>query len=59
MREAPIRRYASRKKTEYAFADVRRALAKRIESEGFGIDCPDGQKPDRIPLISTFMRLVA
>lgn len=59
MRKAPIRRYASRKTTEYALADVRRALAKRIEIEGFGIDCHDGRKPDRIPLISTAMRLVA
>lgn len=59
LRKAPIRRYASRKTTEYAFADVRRSLAKRIENEGFGIDCHDPGKPNRNPLISAVMRLVA
>ena len=58
-KQAPIRRYASENTTEYAFADVRRALAKQLANEGFGIDCPDPSKPDRNPLISTVMRLVA
>jgi hypothetical protein len=59
LKQAPIRRYASEKTTEYAFADVRRALAKQLANEGFGIDCQDHAKPDRNPLISAVMRLVA
>jgi hypothetical protein len=57
--QAPIRRYASENTTEYAFADVRRSLAKHLANEGFCIDCRDPGKPDRNPLISTVMRLVA
>jgi len=57
--QAPIRRYASKRTTEYAFADARRALAKHIAKEGFDIDCPHSRKPDRNPLFSTVMRLVA
>ena len=57
--QAPIRRYASENTTEYAFADVRRSLARYLAKEGFGIDCQDPGKPDRNPLISTVMRLVA
>ena len=57
--QAPIRRYASQRTTEYAFADVRRVLAKHIAKEGFDIDCPHSRKPDRNPLISIVMRLVA
>jgi IS4 transposase len=56
---APARRYASQKTTEYAFGDVRRSLAKEIGKEGFGIDCQSPRKPERNPLISTVMRLVA
>ena len=59
LNQAPIRRYASKNTTEYAFADVRRSLAKQLANEGFGIDCQDLGKPDRNPLISTVMRLVA
>jgi len=59
LNQAPIRRYASENTTEYAFADVRRSLARHIAKEGFGIDCQDPGKPDRNPLISTVMRLVA
>jgi len=59
LEQAPIRRYASQNTTEYAFADVRRALAKDLANEGFGIDCQDHAKPDRNPLISAIMRLVA
>jgi hypothetical protein len=59
LKQAPIRRYASQNTTEYAFADVRRSLAKHLANEGFGIDCPDPRKPDRNPLISTVTRLVA
>jgi hypothetical protein len=59
LKQAPIRRYASENTTEYTFADVRRALAKNLANEGFGIDCQDPGKPDRNPLISAVMRLVA
>jgi hypothetical protein len=59
LKQAPIRRYASENTTEYAFADVRRALAKDLANEGFGSDCQDPGKSDRNPLISTVMRLVA
>jgi len=59
LQQAPIRRYASQNTTEYAFADVRRSLARHLAKEGFGIDCQDPGKPDRNPLISTVMRLVA
>lgn len=56
---APIRRYATAERTEYAFADVRRSLAKSIGRGSFGIDCQDLSKPKRNPLIATIMRLVA
>ncbi len=59
LNQAPIRRYASENTTEYAFADVRRSLARHLAKAGFGIDCQDPGKPDRNPLISTVMRLVA
>jgi len=59
LKQAPIRRYASQNTTEYAFADVRRTLAKDLAHEGFGIDCHNPGKPDRNPLISAVMRLVA
>ena len=57
--QAPIRRYASQNTNEYTFADVRRSLAKQLANEGFGIDYQDPGKPDRNPLISAIMRLVA
>jgi len=59
LKQAPIRRYASQNTAEYAFADVRRSLAKHLANEGFGIDCQNADKSDRNPLISTIMRLVA
>lgn len=59
LKQAPIRRYASQNTTEYAFADVRRSLAKHLAREGFGIDCQDPDKSQRKPLISAVMRLVA
>lgn len=57
--QAPARRYASQKTTEFAFGDARRSLAEQIAKEGFGIDFQDRCKPDRNPLIATVMRLVA
>lgn len=60
LKQAPIRRYASGHTGEYAFADVRRrALAREIGREGFGIDCADPGKPDNKSLIAVVMRLVA
>ena len=59
LKHAPLRRYASDSTTEYAFADVRRALAKEIARGGFDIDCSESGKPSKKPLISVIMRLVA
>ena len=59
LKQAPIRRYASDNTTEYAFGDVRRALAKEIGREGIGIDCYERGKSDNKSLISVVMRLVA
>ena len=59
LNQAPARRYASEHTSEYAFADVRRLLARHLADEGFGIDCQRPDKPGRNPLISTIMRLVA
>jgi hypothetical protein len=59
LNQAPLRRYASENTTEYAFADVRRSLAKHLAAEGFGIDCQDHGKSDQKSLISAVMRLVA
>jgi hypothetical protein len=57
--QAPARRYASEHTTEFAFADVRRSLAKHLATEGFGIDYYDPGKSHQKPLISAVMRLVA
>jgi hypothetical protein len=57
--KAPPRRYATAKRTEYAFADLRRALAKELGDRGFGIDCPDSGSGARNPLIGAVMDLVA
>jgi len=57
--KAPPRRYATRERTEYAFGDLRRALAKDLARKGFGIECPDPVKPKQNPLIATLMELVA
>jgi hypothetical protein len=59
LRQAPHRRYASQNTSEFAFADVRRTLAKELAEEGFGIDCHDPGKPHGKALISAVMRLVA
>jgi len=57
--QPPTRRYASRTTREFAFADVRRALAKQLAEQGFEGDCPDADKPRGKSLISVVMRLVA
>jgi hypothetical protein len=56
LEQAPFRRYASENTTEYALADIRRALAKDRANEGLGIDCHDHAKPERNPLISAVTR---
>jgi hypothetical protein len=58
-RKALPRRYATRERTEYAFGDLRRALARDLAGRGFGIECPAPDKPKRNPLIATLMDLVA
>ena len=57
--EPPARRYHSAHTTEFAFADVRRALSRSFAEEGFGIVCAEADKPHRNPLIATIMDLVA
>ena len=57
--KAPARRYATTKRTEYAFGDLRRALAKDLGGEGFGIDCEVPDHAARNPLIGIVMDLVA
>jgi len=59
LHQAPARRYPSGNTTEFAFADVRRSLAKHLARGGFGIDCQDPHKSQKKPLISAVMRLVA
>jgi hypothetical protein len=59
LEKAPPRRYATAKRTEYAFGDLRRALAKDLGAQGFGIDCQGNDKATRNPLIAAVMDLVA
>jgi hypothetical protein len=59
LHQAPARRYPSENTTEFAFADVRRSLARHLAREGFGIDCHGPDKSHQKPLISAVMRLVA
>ena len=59
LHKAPPRRYATAKRTQYAFADLRRALAKDLSDEGFGINCQIPGNATRNPLIATVMDLVA
>jgi hypothetical protein len=59
LEQAPARRYAAARRTEYAFADVRRALAHELADVGFGVDCGDPGHGTRNPLIAAVMRLVA
>lgn len=56
---APKRRYATRKRTEYTFADVRRTIADEIAQPGFVMGCCKSHKPAENTLLQTFMRLVA
>jgi hypothetical protein len=44
MEKAPPRGYATAKRTEYAFGDLRRGLAKDLGAQGFGIDCQGDDK---------------
>jgi len=57
--QAPARRYASNKTTEYAFADARRSFATALSKESFDIDCADAEKPSQNSLFSAVMRLMA
>ncbi|WP_156500070.1 hypothetical protein [Ectothiorhodospira sp. BSL-9] len=59
LEKAPPRRYATRERTEYAFADLRRSLARRLNYEGFGIRCPDSPKPPQNTLIARLLELAA
>jgi hypothetical protein len=57
--QAPARRYASSKTSEYAFADVRRSFAIALSKESFDIEYPDAEKPSRNSFFGAVMRLVA
>ena len=57
--KAPARRYATQKRTEFAFADVRRIIAHEIGQPNFDIGCSKTTKPAQNSLIQIFMRLVA
>jgi hypothetical protein len=59
LEKAPARRYATAKRTEYAFADLRRTLAKDLGGQGFGIDCQVPGNAARNPLLALVMDLVA
>ena len=59
LHQAPPRRYATAKRTAYAFADLRRTLAKDLGGQGFGSDCRIPGNATRNPLIATVMDLVA
>ncbi len=59
LEQAPARRYAAGRRTEYAFADVRRALAHDLADVGFGVDCGNPSHGTRNPLIAAVMGLVA
>jgi hypothetical protein len=59
LENAPKRRYANQKRTEYAFADVRRIIADEIGNPGFIIGCHKLHKSAQNTLLQTFMRLVA
>jgi len=59
LEQAPPRRYPTIKRTEYAFADLRRQLAHDLGGEGFGIGCGDAGTPTQNPLIAAVMKLVA
>lgn len=56
---APARRYAAGRRTEYAFADVHRALAHDLADVGFGVDSGNPNYGTRNPLIAAVMGLVA
>ena len=59
LEQAPAWHYAAARRTEYAFADVRRALAHDLADVGFGVDCDDPRHGTRNPLIAAVMGLVA
>ena len=56
---APPRRYATSERTEFAFADLRRALTRELARKGFGTLCLPPDKPVRNPLVAILMDLVA
>lgn len=59
LEKTPARRYATQKRTEYAFADVRRIIADEIGKPDFDIGCHKLRKSANNSLLETIMRLVA
>ena len=59
LEKVPARHYTTADRTEYAFADLRQALAKDLVGQGFGIDCDVPDNAAGIPPIGMVMDLVA
>ena len=57
--QAPPRRYATRHRREYAFADLRRAFAQDLSEGGFGGLSPKSDHPEQKPMIATLLSLAA
>ena len=55
----PVRRYATKGRTEFAFGDVRRLISSVIAKEGFDSLCIESPKLNQNPLLATILRLVA
>lgn len=57
--KAPPRRHAAAKRTEDAFGNLRRALAKNLGAQGFDIHCQGNDNATRNPSIAAVMDVVA
>ncbi|MTW21250.1 hypothetical protein [Allochromatium palmeri] len=57
--QAPDRRYATARRTQYTFADLRRAFAKALTGENFEGDCAAPSKPPPNSIADALLRLVA
>jgi hypothetical protein len=57
--QAPDRRYATARRTQYTFADLRRAFAKALTGENFEGDCTAPSKPTPNSIADALLRLVA
>lgn len=53
------RRYATREHTEYAFGELRRALACDTPGRDCGIECQVPNKPQQNSIVATLMDFIA